>query len=63
MPTLARGERLGPYEILDAIGADGKRFAVFPAAETAGPEKGSVHLTFLLNFFDELRRRAPAGGK
>src|SRR5713101_7616669 len=23
MPTLARGERLGPYEILDAIGAGG----------------------------------------
>jgi hypothetical protein len=23
----------------------------------------SVHVTVLLNFFDELRRRVPAGGK
>jgi serine/threonine-protein kinase len=43
------------------LAPDGKRFAVFPAPETAGPEKGSVHVTFLLNFFDELRRRVPAG--
>jgi hypothetical protein len=26
-------------------------------------EKPETHLTFLLNFFDELRRRVPAGGK
>jgi hypothetical protein len=47
------------------LAPDGKRFAVFPIPEAAGPgpEKGSVHVTFLLNFFDELRRRAPAGGK
>jgi serine/threonine-protein kinase len=40
----------------------GTRFAVFslPASEEGGP---SVHMTFLLNFFDELRRRIPAGGK
>jgi hypothetical protein len=24
---------------------------------------GSVHVTVLLNFFDELRRRVPVGGK
>lgn len=35
---------------------DGKRFAVFPMPE-AGSKSGSVHVTFLLNFFDELRRR------
>ena len=29
----------------------------------ASDEKPPTHLTFLLNFFDELRRRAPAGGK
>ena len=41
---------------------DGKRFAVFsaPASEEGGP---SVHMIFLLNFFDELRRRVPTGGK
>jgi hypothetical protein len=43
---------------------DGKRFAIFPAATApAEPEKGSAHVTVLLNFFDELRRRAPAGNK
>jgi Tol biopolymer transport system component/predicted Ser/Thr protein kinase len=35
---------------------DGKRFVVVPAGE---PEP--VHVTFLLNFFDEVRRRIPAG--
>ena len=38
---------------------DGKRFAVFerPATENTN---GNLHVTFLLNFTDELRRRAPA---
>jgi hypothetical protein len=40
---------------------DGQRFAVFTMLETAAGEKGSVHVTFLLNFLDELRRRIPAG--
>ena len=41
---------------------DGQRFAVFslPASEEGGP---SVHVTFLMNFFDELRRRVPTGGR
>jgi hypothetical protein len=26
-----------------------------------GEQKNPTHVTFLLNFFDELRRRAPAG--
>ena len=40
--------------------SDGKRVVMFPrsAAEVAG---GSLHATFLLNFFDELRRRVPVG--
>jgi Tol biopolymer transport system component/predicted Ser/Thr protein kinase len=45
------------------LAPDGKRFAVFPRPEAAGERKGSVHVTVLLNFFDELRRRVPAGGK
>jgi len=44
-----------------ALAPDGKRFAVFPMPEAAPPGKDSVHVTFLLNFFDELRRRIPAG--
>jgi serine/threonine-protein kinase len=43
-----------------ALAPDGKRFAVFPMPEAAGPDKGSVHVTFLLNFLDELRRRIPS---
>ena len=34
----------------------GQRFAVLPS-EVAAEGKGSVHATFLLNFFDELHRR------
>jgi hypothetical protein len=43
------------------LAPDGKRFAVFPKPEATGEQKGSVHVTVLLNFFDELRRRVPAG--
>jgi len=43
------------------LAPDGKRFAVFPRRETAGEDKTALHVTFLLNFFDELRRRVPAG--
>jgi len=42
---------------------DSKRFAVFPRPDATGEQKGSVHVTVLLNFFDELRRRVPAGSK
>jgi hypothetical protein len=45
------------------LAPDGKRFAVFPRPEATSEQKGSVHVTVLLNFFDELRRRVPPGGK
>jgi hypothetical protein len=41
------------------LARDGKRFAVLALPETAPGEKGSVHITMLLNFFDELKRRIP----
>jgi serine/threonine-protein kinase len=41
------------------LAPDGKRFAVFLMPESAPGEQGSVHVTFLLNFFDELKRRIP----
>ena len=41
------------------LAPDGKRFAVFTLPETPPGEKGSVHVTMLLNFFDELKRRIP----
>jgi serine/threonine-protein kinase len=42
-----------------ALHPDGKRFAVFVNPRTI-EGKSSLSLTFLLNFFGELRRRAPA---
>jgi hypothetical protein len=42
---------VGTYD----LAPDGKRFAVDP--------KPITHLTILLNFFDELRRRVPASNK
>jgi Tol biopolymer transport system component/predicted Ser/Thr protein kinase len=53
-------------QMIDAAGVpnwdlapDGKRFVVFPAPEPGARDRGSVHVTFLLNFFDDLRRRIP----
>ena len=42
------------------LAPDGKRLAAV-LADDASRQKELTHLTFLLNFFDELRRRAPAG--
>ena len=42
------------------LAPDGKRFAVLALPETPPGEKGTVHVTMLLNFFDELKRRIPA---
>ena len=44
------------------LAPDGKRLAVF-LLDTDDKQKPPTHLTFLLNFFDELQRRAPSGGK
>lgn len=45
------------------LAPDGKHFVVLTAPESASDSRGSVHVTMLENFFDELRRRIPAGGK
>ena len=51
-------------ELVDTVGhwnldlaPDGKRFVIAARADSADASKGSVHVTFLLNFFDEVRRR------
>jgi hypothetical protein len=44
-----------------ALHPDGKRFAVFESPKAQESERNSVHVTFLLNFFDYLRRRIPTG--
>jgi Tol biopolymer transport system component len=41
------------------LAPDGKRLAAMLPDDASG-DKPHTHLTFLLNFFDELRRRAPA---
>ncbi len=43
------------------LAPDGKRMAVILADDDAGDRKPLTHLTFLVNFFDELRRRVPEG--
>jgi serine/threonine-protein kinase len=55
----------GPYRRVGAmpiwaLHPDGKRIAMFPP-EAAAENAGGLRFAFLLNFFDELRRRAPAG--
>jgi serine/threonine-protein kinase len=42
------------------LAPDGRRFVVFPGAvPESGEGKSTVHVTVLLNFFDELKRRLP----
>jgi serine/threonine protein kinase len=45
------------------LAPDGKRFAVLASPETTGGAQGSVHVMMLQNFFDEVKRRIPGGGK
>jgi Tol biopolymer transport system component len=41
------------------LAPDSKRFLIFSTPEAPSSEKGSVHVTMLLNFFDEVKRRIP----
>ena len=43
------------------LAPDGKRMLVVRPVEPAEPPKPEHEVAFLINFFDELRRRAPAG--
>jgi Tol biopolymer transport system component len=43
------------------VAPDGKRFAVVLYPDGTAEETPITHVTFLLNFFDELRRRVPTG--
>jgi len=40
------------------VAPDGKRIITFPAAAPAS-SNGNLHLTFVFNFFDELKRKIP----
>jgi serine/threonine-protein kinase len=43
------------------IAPDGGKIVAMMPQQATGEPNGSVHVTFLVNFFDELRRRVPAG--
>ena len=45
------------------LSPDGKRVALLEDPALRAEKKENLHVTFLLNFFDELRRRAPVTGK
>jgi serine/threonine-protein kinase len=44
-----------PYD----VARDGKRFLIYPTASRANGDVGTVRVTVILNFFDELKRRLP----
>ena len=52
-----------PTKVDFDLAPDGKRFAVVEPVGAAEDEQTGTQVTFLLNFFDELRRKAPASGK
>jgi serine/threonine protein kinase len=43
------------------VAPDGRKIVTIMPQQSTGESGGAVHVTFLLNFFDELRRRAPVG--
>ena len=42
---------------------DGKRFVVLMPAQSAEPREAESHVTLVVNFLDEVRRRVAAQGK
>jgi hypothetical protein len=48
----------GSFQNFD-LAPDGKRFAALLAPNAMGEQKSDTQMIFLLNFFDELRRRVP----
>jgi hypothetical protein len=45
------------------LAPDGKRIVALMPAESAQGQQAQSHVIFLENFFDEVRRRVPAGTK
>ncbi|MBI3472988.1 MAG: hypothetical protein HY013_16650 [Candidatus Solibacter usitatus] len=43
------------------LAPDGRRFLVLMPAESSEPRETQSHVRLALNFFDEVRRRAPVG--
>jgi Tol biopolymer transport system component len=53
--TLSLVGNIPPYD----LAPDGKRVVINPAGDSQAGDKATLHVTFLLNFFDELKRRLP----
>jgi Tol biopolymer transport system component len=61
-PRLWSKARILPMtESIVDLAPDGKRIVAPPGREGGEDQQASVHVNFLLNFFDELRRRVPSG--
>jgi hypothetical protein len=45
------------------LAPDGKRFAVVMPAERPEPREAQSHVTLVLNFFDEVRRRTSGASR
>ena len=43
------------------VSRDGRQFILFQRSEEEEQERVRAHLTFIFNFFDDLRRRVPTG--
>jgi hypothetical protein len=41
------------------VASDGKRLVALPSPDNSETAQKSVHVTFLLNFFDEVKRQLP----
>jgi hypothetical protein len=53
LPEMVRNGNTWPFD----LAPDGTRFVILPMPK--GAQETSAHITVLLNFFDELRRRVP----
>jgi len=42
------------------LAPDGRRFVALAESQALGGDKATLRVTFLLNFFDEVRRRIPS---
>jgi len=60
-PRLWSEKQLGGSLLNYDLAPDGKRIAAVMPVETAETQEPRSQVTFLMNFFDELRRKVPAG--
>ena len=66
-PRVWSEKRLADFGIIGTgsydLAPDGKRVAALMPVESPESQQAQNHIIFLENFFDELRRKAPLGGK